>query len=74
MIFGVKKNRNNPEVGESWRGWTGQGFFFFLSGFVRILACLVGDCLCTPYAQREPPLRTIYLPPVVLVRVIIIRI
>lgn len=21
-------------------------FFFFLSGFVRILACLVGDCLC----------------------------
>lgn len=29
MIFGVKK-RDNPEVGETWRGWTGWGFFFSL--------------------------------------------
>ena len=48
-------------------------FFFFHSGFVRILACLVGDCLCMHHRERAAT-TSICLPPVVLIRVVIIEI
>ena len=51
--LGVKKG-NNPEVGESWRGWTGWGFFFSLG--VRENFGLFGGGLLMYAPQRQPPL------------------
>ena len=73
--LGVKKKEIIPRLERAGGVGLDGGFFFFFfhSGFVRILACLVGDCLCMHHRERAAT-TSICLPPVVLIRVVIIEI